>query len=255
MLPIHDMERGIRCLLLLLVIAGVGCATDYAERYRLSHPGWTARPPIAGDSLEQTLASLQTKPEGPFEVSLLELRVLRVDVEPWETLSVDSAIAAPEAQIIALIAPQRCKGRQGIHFFGSERVSWYIFVAGGLVSYDHFEFGEACEPANQYLPSRGEHLATERALVRYAASRYPESAPTTEEMLGKGLALVPAGRLSEAKRMLRSADRKIDFMPAKIETSPQEDREALEEEEKRLRAMRAKLSRAIAAAQQKQAVD
>jgi hypothetical protein len=244
MLPIHDMERGIRCLLLLL-----------GERYRLSHPGWTARPPIAGDSLEQTLALLQTKPEDPFEVSVLEFRVLRADVEPWETLSVDSAIATPEAQIIALIAPQRCKGRRGIHFFGSERVSWYIFVAGGLVSYDHFEFGEACEPANHYLPSRGEQLATERALVRYAASRYPESAPTTEEMLGKGLALVSAGRLPEAERLLRSADREIDFMSAKIETSSQEEREALEAKEKRLRAMRVKLSRAIAAAQKKPVVD
>jgi hypothetical protein len=255
MLPIHAMERGIRCLLLLLGIAGVGCATDYAERYRLSHPGWTPAPPLAGDSLEQTLASLPTKPEGPFEVSVRELRVLRVDVEPWQKLSVDSAIAGPEAQIIALIAPQRCKGRRGIRFFGSERVSWYVFVAGGLVSYDQFEFGEACEPANHYLPSHGEHLATERALVRYAASRYPESTPTTEEMLGKGLALVSAGRLSDAERLLRSADRKIDFMPAKIETSPQEEREALEEEEKRLRAMRAKLSRAIAAAQRQQVVD
>jgi len=255
MLPIQAMKRGIRFLLLLLGVAGVGCATDYAERYRLSHPAWTARPPVAGDSLEQTLALLQTKPEGPFEVSVQELRVLRVDVEPWEALSLDSAVAAPEAQIIALIAPQRCKGRRGIRFFGSERVSWYVFAAGGLVSFDHFEFGEACKPANHYLPSRAEHLATERALVRYAASRYPESTPGTEEMLGKGLALVSAGRISDAKRMLRSADREIDFMSAKIETSPQEEREALEEQEKRLRAMRAKLSRAIAAAPQQQAVD
>lgn len=254
MLPIHAMEPGIRCLLLLLGIAGVGCATDYAERYRLSHPGWTARPPIAGDSLEKTLASLQAGPEGPFEVSVRELRVLRVDVDPWKTLSVDSAVAGPEAQIIAVIAHRRCRGRRGIRFFGSERVSWYVFVAGGLVSYDRFEFGEACEPANHYLPSRAEYLATERALVRYAASRYPDTTPTTEEMLSRGLTFVSAGRLSDAERMLRSADREIDFMSADVETLPQEEREALEEEEKRLRAMRAKLSRAIAAAQ-RQKVD
>ncbi len=255
MLPIHAMERAIRCLLLLLGVAGVGCATDYAERYRLAHPGWTPRPPLAGDSLEETLASLQTGPEGPFEVSVRELRVLRVDVEPWETLSVDSAVAGPEAQIIAVIADRRCKGRQGIRFFGSERVSWYLFVAGGLVSYDHFEFGEACEPRNHYLPSRAEHLATERALIRDAARRYPESTPTTEEMLSRGLALVSAGRLPDAERMLRSADREIDFMSAEVETSPQEERESLEEKERRLRAMRAKLSRAIAAAEKQKVVD
>ena len=236
-------------------MAGVGCATDYGERYRLAHPDWTPAPPVTGDSLEKTLASLQTGPEGPFQVSVREIRLLRVDVEPWEALSVDAGVAETEVSIIAVIADRRCRGRRGIRFFGSERVSWYIFVEGGLVSYDHFEFGEACEPRNHYLPSRIELRATEQALIRYAASRYPESAPTTEERLSKGLALVSAGRLPDAKRMLRNADREIDVMSAKAPNAPEEEREALDEEEKRLRAMRAKLSRAIADAQRQEAVD
>ena len=246
MLPIHAMEREIAGLLLLLGIAGAGCATDQAEGYRLAHPGWTPTPPVAGDSLDETLASLQTGPEGSFEVSARELRVLRVDVEPWEALSLDAALAGPEAQSLAVIAHRRCQGRRGIHFFGSERTSWYIFFEGELASYDHFEFGEACEPANHYLPSHLEQLATEQALIRYAASRYPESAPTPEEMLSKGLALVSAERLAEAERMLRSADREIDRMAAEDESVPEEEREASEEKEKQLQAMRAKLSRAIA---------
>jgi hypothetical protein len=153
MLPIHDMRRAISSLLLLLGLVGVGCATDYAERYRRSHPGWTPATPLAGDSLEKTLATLQTETEGPLAVSVEEIRLLRVDVEPWETLSADAALTGTEAQVIGVIAPLRCKGRQGIHFFGSERVSWYIFAAGELVSYDYFEFGEACEPRNDYLPN------------------------------------------------------------------------------------------------------
>jgi hypothetical protein len=249
------MKRAIPCLLLLLGVAGVCCASDYTERYRLAHPDWTPTPPVAGDSFEETLASLQTGPEGPFEVSVQELRVLRVDVEPWETLSIDAALAGPEAQIIALTADRHCAGRRGIRFFGSERVSWYLFVAGGLVSYDHFEFGEACEPRNHYLPSRAAHLATERALSRDAARRYPESTHTTEEMLSRGLALVSVGRLPDAERMLRRADREIDFMWAEVETSPQEERESLEEEERQLRTMRAKLSKAIAAAEKQKLVD
>lgn len=252
MLPIHAMERAIPCLFLLLGMAAVGCATDYAASYRLAHPDWTPAPPVAGDSLERTLASLQSGTEGHFRVSVREFRLLRVDIEPWETLS---NVAETDASTIALIADRRCRGRRGIHFFGAERVSWYIFVAGGLVSYDHFEFGEACEPRSHYLPSRIELLATEQALVRYAASRYPGSAPTTEEMLSKGLALVSADRLPDAKRMLRNADREIDRMSAKALSAPQEERESLEEEEKRLRAMRAKLSRAIADAQQQDAPD
>ena len=71
-------------------------------------------------------------------------------------------------------------------------------------------------------------------------------------MLSKGVALVAADRLPDAKRMLRSADRELDFMAAERETLPEEEREAFEEEEKRLRAMRAKLSRAIAAAERQQ---
>jgi hypothetical protein len=255
MLPIHAMKRAILCLLLLLGLAGAGCATDYAERYRLAHPGWTPRPPVAGDSLEETLASLQTGPGDPFNVSVRELRALRVDVEPWETLSVDSAVAGPAAQTIAAIADRRCKGRQGIHFFDTERVSWFLFVAGGLVSYDHFEFGDACEPHNHYLPSRAEHLATEQALTRDAARRYPESTHTTEEMLSRGMALVSVGRIPEAKRMLRSVDREIDFMWAEIETSPQDEKESLEAEERQLKAMRAKLSKAIVAAEKPKGSD
>jgi hypothetical protein len=252
MLPIHAMRRAISSLLLLLGIAGVACATDYAGRYRLAHPDWTPAPPVAGDSLEKTLASLQTTPEGPFRVSVRELRLLRVDVEPWEILS---DVAGTEASTIGVIADRRCRGRQGIDFFDSERFAWYIFVAGELVSYDHFEFGETCEPQNHYLPSRIELLSTERALIRYAASRYPESMPTTEELLSKGLALVSVDRLPDAKRMLRTADREIHVMTAKALNAPEEDRVALEEREKRLRAMRAKLSRAIADAEKKPRTD
>jgi hypothetical protein len=252
MLPIHAMRRAISSLLLLLGIVGVGCATDYAGRYRRAHPDWTPAPPVAGDSLEKTLASLQTAPEGPFRVSVRELRLLRVDVEPWEILS---DVAGTDASTIAVIADRRCRGRQGIHFFSSERVSWYIFVAGGLVSYDHFEFDDACEPRNHYLPSQIEFLTTEQALIRYAASRYPESAPTTEELLGKGLALVSVDRLPDARRMLRKADREIDVMTAKALNADPEEREALDEAEKRLRAMRAKLSRAIADAERKPRTD
>jgi hypothetical protein len=252
MLPIHAMRRAISSLLLLLGIALVGCATDYAGRYRHAHPDWTPAPPVAGDSLEKTLAFLQTAPEGPSRVSVRELRLLRVDVEPWEILS---DVAGTEASTIAVIADRRCRGRHGIHFFNSERVAWYIFVAGELASYDHFEFGEACEPQNHYLPSRIELLTTERALIRYAASRYPESTPTTEERLNKGLALVSVERLPDARRMLREADREIDVMTAKALNAPPEEREALEELEKRLRAIRAKLSRAIADAERKTRTD
>jgi hypothetical protein len=248
MLPIPTMERATRTLLLLLWLAGLGCATDGAERYRRAHPGWTPAPPSSGDSLEETMASIRARTDGPQQVSVGELRVLRVDVEPWETISVDSGVAGSEAQMIGAVAHRRCKGRRGIHFFGSERVSWYIFVAGELVSYDHFEFGEACEPENHYLPSSAEQLATERALIRYAARRYPESTPTTAEMLSKGLALVAADRLPDAEKMLRDADRELDFMTAKGETLPEEEKAAFQENERQLRATRGRLSRAIAAA-------
>ena len=256
-LPIPTMERAIRCLLLLLGAVSLGCATDYTERYRLEHPGWTPARPVFGDSLAETLASIHAGPGGPAEVSVTELRVLRVDVQPWETLSAAAALAGPEEQSIGVIAHRRCKGRRGLHFFGSERTSWYVFAAGKLAAYDHFEFGEACEAQDYYLPSSAEHLATERTLLRYAASRYPTSAPTTEEKLSKGLALVAADRLPDAERMLKDADREIAAMMATRETLSEDEREALDEEKKRLRAMRVKLSRAIADArrQQKEAAD
>jgi hypothetical protein len=248
MLLIPAMERAIRCLVLLLGVAGFSCASDYTERFRLAHPGWTPAPPVSGDSVEETLASIHAGPGAPLEVSVRELRVLRVDVEPWEVLEPDSVVAGPEEQTLGMIAHRRCKGRRGIQFLGSERVSWYVFVAGELVSYDHFEFDADCEPENHYAPSGAEHLATERALVRYAASAYPESVPTTAERISKGMALVSADRLPDAERMLRHADRELDFMAAERETLPEEERAPFEAEEERLRAMRAKLSRAIAAA-------
>jgi hypothetical protein len=254
MLPIHAVAREV-LLLLLLAIAGAGCATGYAERYRLAHPDWRPAPPRAGESLEETLASIQTEAKGSSRVSIPELRVLRIDVDPWEPLSLDSVLAGSKAQTIAVIAHRRCKARRGIRFFRSERTSWYVFAAGELVAYDDFEFGEACEPRSHYLPSRNEYLPTEQALIRYAASRYPESAPTTEELLSKGLVLVAAGRVSDAERMLRNADRQIDLLSVEGDASSEDEKEALEAETKRLRAMRARLSRAIAAAQPRKAVD
>jgi hypothetical protein len=248
MLPIRAMERAIRCLFLALAITGLGCASDYTERYRRAHPDWRPTPPAAGDSFEKTVASIHAGVEGGFDVSVRELRVMRVDVEPWEVLSVDSVAAGPPQQIIGVIAARRCNERRGIRFYETGRVSWYIFVGGELTSYDHFEFGETCRALNHYLPSRAEQVSTERALIRYAAQRHPASAPTTEEMLGKGMALVSADRLSDAERMLRNADRALDFMAGERERRPEQERQVLDEEEKRLRALRAQLARAIVAA-------
>lgn len=252
MLLIPAMERAIRCLVLLLGVAVLGCAGDYTERFRRAHPGWTPAPPVTGDSFEETLASIHAGPGDPLSVSVRELRVMRVDVEPWEVVEPDSVADGPEEQTLGMIAHRRCKGRKGIEFFGSERVSWYVFVAGKLVSFDHFEFGAECAPENHYAPSAAEHLATEQALLRYASRAYPESVPTTAERIGKGVALVSADRLADAERMLRHADRDLDFMAGERETLPDEEKAPLEAEEKRLRAMRAKLSRAIAAARREQ---
>jgi hypothetical protein len=251
-LLIPAMRRMIRCLVLFLGMAALGCAADYAERFRRANPGWTAAPPASGDSFEETLASIHAGPGDPLQVSVEDLRVLRVDVEPWEGLDPDSAAEAPEEQTLAMIAHRRCTGRRGLEFLGSERVSWYVFVAGKLVYYDHFEFDADCEPRNHYVPSSVEHLATEQALLRHTARAYPESAPTTAERIRKGMALVSVDRLDDAEKMLRRVDRDLDFMGSEHATLPEEEKAQFEAEEKRLRRARAKLSRAIAAARREQ---
>jgi len=253
MLPIPGMKPTIRCLLLLLGVAALGCATDYAERYRLAHPGWTPAPPRAGDSFEETIASLHAEAQKPLRVSVGELRVLRVDTLPWVTIEVDAVLAGSDQPDLGAIVQRRCRGREGIDFFSSERISWYVFVGGELVSYDHFEFGEACEPENHYLPSPAPQVGIERTLIRYAATRHPEAAaPATAEKLSKGLALLAADRLPDAERMLRNADRELQARAREAATLDEEERGAFEAEEKRLQAMRAELSRAIAAAQRQQ---
>ena len=92
----------------------------------------------------------------------------------------------------------------------------------------------------------------ERGLLRYAVRRHPESAPTTAERLSKGMALVAAERLPEAERMLRRADRDLDFMTTAGKKLTEEEIEAFEAQQRKLRRMRAKLSRAIAAARRQQ---
>jgi len=66
------------------------------------------------------------------------------------------------------------------------------------------------------------------------------------------MALVAADRLPDAERMLKKADREIAAMMAKRETLNEDERKALDEKEKQLQAMRAKLSRAIADARRRQ---
>jgi hypothetical protein len=251
------MRRARFWLFATLALTSAGCASDYAERYRRAHPDWGPATPATGDSLAKTLAEIQADREAPVKISIRELRVMRVDVEPWQRLSSDAVATSSPEQTIGVVAALRCKGRRGIRFFQSERNSWYIFVAGALASYDHVEFGEACRPQSHYHPSGVEQVSMERALIRYAAQRHPGSAPGTEEMLDKGLALVSVGRLEDARRMLRKADRELDFMTEDHESLPDEERKQLETEERRLRALRAKLSRAIRAAprQREQASD
>jgi hypothetical protein len=200
--------------------------------------------PARGDPVAEVLAALGSPPGLRARVSVEEVRLVRREGLRWEELSRREAAAARGA--VGVIARRRCQLREGLSVVRESRTSWYAFEDGRLEAFDHAAFDPGCRVLRQFAPAAGEAtLETERTLVRFAAQRHADAALDAAERLRRGLALVAAERLDEARADLRAGDLALEALGYQRERARAEEHEALELRERELRALRARLHHAL----------
>jgi hypothetical protein len=90
------------------------------------------------------------------------------------------------------------------------------------------------------------------------AQRFPEDRPDPVTAALRGIALVEAGRLEDAERILRTAERQLDLWGEELANAARlsdEELASLQEQEQLLRAARVKLGRALEKARREEAAD
>jgi hypothetical protein len=228
----------------LLAALALACASSTPD-------GPPPPPPGPGSSLAESLASLGAGAPAGASVRVDELRLLRVDVEPWEALDPDDAAGDVPGERQALIAHRTCRMRQGVRTRTAPRASWLLFRGGRLEAFDHWSFGPACAGRHHFRPARGADVALERDLVRYVAQRFPDAAPRALDQLAMGHAYLEAGRVEDAEAMLAAARRRIDALaptPGDVAALSEEERASRAAEAEELHRAAASLRAEIRAA-------
>jgi hypothetical protein len=234
------------------LLAGTGCAGASGPRGAAVEGGAAPR---LGMPASETLEILHATPaDGGYRIEVTGEFVSRIEDGVWhEVPPAAAAGSGAENAHLAMVARRECSdwelgGENGlVNHHTQSRASWFLLREGGLVAWDHWTFGPACEPANSLRPAVAPDRDTERTLLRFVDQRYPDPLPSIEIRFQRGHAYLAVGRLKDAQRMLRSGDRAIDVWIGafRYHELPAERRAALDEREAELRRQRADLSVAI----------
>jgi hypothetical protein len=248
---------------ILVVAAALGAGCSW---HRTGEANATAAAPTdvaqpqEGMSLALAIALAETEEQGGFSADAEVERVAKIAGGMWEDVSVRGArngtVAAEPGAEYVMIAHRTCSDwTTDRDRWSDDRASWFLFVDGKLAAYDHWTFGAHCGLANAFRPvavdspSRG----TERDLLRWLEQRHPPGAIPIELRIQRGRAWAAAGRIEEARRMLRYADDAIVSREDLFESreTTEAERAAFEVEGRRLRDLRADLSSDVRAAEAK----
>jgi hypothetical protein len=249
-----------RCAALALAAAlAAGCSWRQPGEANAVAPVPSGVPqPRAGLSLSEVIAVAETEEEGEFSADAEIVRVTRVADGHWEDVSTRAArkpgfpLAAGADYVV--VARRTCTDWATTRDrWSDERASWFLLTDGKLAAYDHWTFGARCGVANEFRPVADDSpsRATERDLLRWLEQRHPSGPIPTELRFSRGRAYAAAGRIEEARAMLRfgddALDAREDLFEARIVT--EEESAAFETEGRRLRDLRADLSADIRAAE------
>jgi len=240
--------HGLFAALLLL-----GACANPGTRYLADHPDWTPRAPDQQMDGAEVLALLHVPPAGEFTVTLEETFLSRVEDDIWREIparEVASGAAATDYTVV--IGARSCSDWQWmtdedyVGYQAEERSSWYLLRGDTLIAWDHWNYGPRCVPVNAFRPARGDDLALERTLLRFVAQRFPNPQTPAEIRFDRGVAYLEAGRIAEARRMLKAGDRAIEVLSNdRIHRERGVTRTELQAQEEHLRRRRAELSVAI----------
>ena len=178
---------------------------DYAE-----HEG--AEFPAKGATLSETLDHVVAPRTTNAMVNAREVRVLRIDVDPWQQTPTNDvrSSSVPQSARYAIVASLFCHADVNHQYIYQEKLSWYLLPEGRLVAWDHHDFGDACTTFDEFEPARGDRVADEKHLLEYVTKSFPSSVVHVNELYLHGIAYVHAGRLDDAQAMLEAGDHGFD---------------------------------------------
>jgi hypothetical protein len=197
----------------LVLAASFGCAGNYHDSYKAKNPDAFVGTPMRGASLHEVLASLYAPPIVATTLFVSKLDVLSLeDGQPrlMTKAEVDAAVAGEAAGDYGVVVLIRCLSEVDMQRYGGEKVAWYLLEGGKLTAWDQAEFLDRCLFRNEFLPARGELVATERLITAHRDANFPVSMAHTGEFYQKGLFYLGADRLDEAEAMLKAGDEFLD---------------------------------------------
>jgi hypothetical protein len=197
----------------LVLTASLGCAGSYYDSYQAKNPDAFVGTPVAGASLHEVLASIYAPPIVATTLFVSKLDVLSLENGSTKLLTkaeVDAAIAGDAAGDYGVVALVRCLSEVDMQRYGGEKVAWYLLVNGKLTAWDQAEYVDRCLFRNEFLPAKGDLVASERLITAYRDAHFPVSMAHTVEFYQKGLFYLGADRLEEAEAMLKAGDEFLD---------------------------------------------
>jgi hypothetical protein len=247
----------IRPLARLWIAAGLlalaGCAWHRAGEADAVLHGETLPAPEPGLQLAEVLAFAGTRESGDFTVTTELRRISAVRGGIWEDVSareVTRGRLVPDPGTDYVVVVRRaCSDWEGRERWSDERASWFLLPGGRLAAYDHWSFGPRCAVGSRFrpLPADSPSRESERDLLRWLEQRHPPGPLPLELRFVRGRAYAEAGRLEEARSLLRFGDDGLqgreDLFEKRL-VAP-EDAAAFEAEGRRLRGLRADLRQAI----------
>lgn len=253
------LRGSVLLLLAAAALAPAGCSWHRPGEAGAAAPAPAELPaPEAGWSLAQVLALAEQREAGDFAVDTELRRVARVSEGIWEDVPAHrarSAEFASEAGVDYVVVVRRdCRDWEGRERWSDERASWFLLPGGRLAAFDHWTYGPRCALGNAFrpLPAEAPSRITERDLLRWLEQRHPPGRIPVELRFQRGRAFAAAGRIDEARAMLRFGDEALqsrEDLFEKREVSP-EEAQAFEAEGQRLRGLRGDLREAIRRAEE-----
>lgn len=202
----------------------------------------------------EVIALLHTHAAGEFSVKVEDVFISRIEDDIWRTAT-ESEVAgepAPADVYTVVVGNRTCSDWQWmseedyVGYQNEGRSSWYLLQGDTLVAWDHWSYLARCVPENSFHPARAENRRTEKELLRFVAQRFPNPTSPAAIRFDRGMAYVDAGRLDDARSMLQAGDRAIDSIVNDYQHREHgATRDALRDEETRLRRKRSELSVAI----------
>jgi hypothetical protein len=200
----------------LIACTTLACASDSSDRPPgldyAEHAG--AAFPSKGVTLSETLNNIVPPRTTDALVTGREVRVLRIDVDPWQaipTKDAESGAYKPSADArYAVVADLYCTAHVDRERIYGEKLSWYLLPKGQLDAWDHHDFGDSCTVSDEFEPARGDQISDEKHLLEYVKKSFPSTMVHVNELYIHGLAYVRVGRLDDAQAMLDAGDHGFD---------------------------------------------